>query len=164
MASVGGGGDSSQEFDLNIAPIIDCFTVLITYLLVSASFVSLKAIDSEIAVVGSANSSAASQSPPPSSPPNPPMAMTLRLASSKSVQISLSGGTIQSPIQIQVPAKNNGEFDAESLSKQIQDLNVKFQKIDDVSVSADAGIIYREIVQLMERVKSSYPRVAIAVD
>lgn len=35
------GGGRNQEVDLNITPIIDCFTVLITFLLASASFLSI---------------------------------------------------------------------------------------------------------------------------
>ena len=35
------GSSGSQEVDLNITPIIDCFTVLITFMLASASFLSI---------------------------------------------------------------------------------------------------------------------------
>jgi len=35
------GSNNSQDVDINITPIIDCFTVLITFLLASASFLSI---------------------------------------------------------------------------------------------------------------------------
>jgi len=35
------GSSNSQDVDINITPIIDCFTVLITFLLASASFLSI---------------------------------------------------------------------------------------------------------------------------
>jgi biopolymer transport protein ExbD len=35
------GGTPSQDVEVNITPIIDCFTVLITFLLASASFLSI---------------------------------------------------------------------------------------------------------------------------
>jgi biopolymer transport protein ExbD len=41
MSANFGGGGNGQEVELNITPIIDCFTVLITFLLASASFLSL---------------------------------------------------------------------------------------------------------------------------
>lgn len=41
MSSNFGSGGNTQEVDLNITPIIDCFTVLITFLLASASFLSI---------------------------------------------------------------------------------------------------------------------------
>ena len=39
--SANSGSSSGQEVELNITPIIDCFTVLITFLLASASFLSI---------------------------------------------------------------------------------------------------------------------------
>jgi len=39
------GSDSGQDVELNITPIIDCFTVLITFLLASASFLSIGFFD-----------------------------------------------------------------------------------------------------------------------
>jgi biopolymer transport protein ExbD len=45
--SVGGG--NSQDADINLAPIIDCFTVLIAFMLVSASFLSIGVLDAGIA-------------------------------------------------------------------------------------------------------------------
>ena len=35
------GSSNKQDVDINITPIIDCFTVLITFLLASASFLSI---------------------------------------------------------------------------------------------------------------------------
>ena len=42
------------DFELNLASIIDCFTVLITYLLVSASFISLGILDVSVPVMACA--------------------------------------------------------------------------------------------------------------
>ena len=39
------GSSSDGEVELNITPIIDCFTVLITFLLASASFISIGFFD-----------------------------------------------------------------------------------------------------------------------
>ena len=40
--------DTSQDFDVNITPIIDSFTVLITFMLASASFLSVGIFDAGI--------------------------------------------------------------------------------------------------------------------
>lgn len=47
MSSGGNRRQLDQEFELNIASIVDCFTVLITYLLAAASFISLGNIEIE---------------------------------------------------------------------------------------------------------------------
>src|SRR5690349_10579471 len=41
--------EEEQDLELNLASIIDCFTVLITYLLVSASFIALGSFDVAVA-------------------------------------------------------------------------------------------------------------------
>src|SRR3954462_13573955 len=58
----GGQGGQSQDFDLNLAPIIDCFTVLITFMLASASFLAIGILDAQIALPGT--SSTPNQKPP----------------------------------------------------------------------------------------------------
>ena len=40
---------NSLDFELNLAPIIDCFTVLIAFILISASFASINILDAGIA-------------------------------------------------------------------------------------------------------------------
>ncbi len=42
-------GEHEQDFELNLASIIDCFVVLIAFILVSTSFFSIGIIDAEVA-------------------------------------------------------------------------------------------------------------------
>ena len=42
-------GSGGQDFELNLASLIDCFTVLITFLLASASFLSVGILDAGVA-------------------------------------------------------------------------------------------------------------------
>src|SRR3989338_6075956 len=46
-------GSQSQDFELNLASIIDCFTVLVTFLLASSAFLSIGILDAGIAAGGS---------------------------------------------------------------------------------------------------------------
>lgn len=56
-----GSKGGSQDFDINLAPIIDCFTVLITFMLVSASFLAIGIFDAGVEAAGT---SAANTKPP----------------------------------------------------------------------------------------------------
>src|SRR3954469_12585388 len=58
----GSGKHQSQDFELNITSIIDTFTVLITFMLASASFLSIGIFDAGI----SAGGDAATATKPPS--------------------------------------------------------------------------------------------------
>ena len=80
--SAGSGGNSNQDFDLNLAPIIDCFTVLITYLLVSASFISLNSLDVGIAATGDTAAAA--------NPSTPPLALTAELKDMKMLELTFT--------------------------------------------------------------------------
>src|SRR4051812_44898679 len=47
------GGSHSQDFEVNLTSIIDCFTVLIAFVLVSTSFVSIGLMDAGVSAGGS---------------------------------------------------------------------------------------------------------------
>ena len=82
---VDNSGGSSQEVELNLAPIIDCFTVLITYLLVTASFLTFAAVDVSI----SANNPSKQETPSPED--THPLVMTLDLDAENQILLRVSG-------------------------------------------------------------------------
>src|SRR5947208_300860 len=93
--------DREQDFELNIASVIDCFTVLITYLLVSASFISISALDIDVAGVGDA---------PQSEPP--PVSIAVQLEDNRSLTIKITGAEKNEWV---VDAKD-GNWDLDSLN------------------------------------------------
>src|SRR3954465_141066 len=90
-------GDGGQDFDLNLAPIIDCFTVLITYLLVSASFISLTALDVGVAAAGQADPNAVQ-------PKTIPFNLSVQLAESRAIALKITGGPKSIDVTVPVPA------------------------------------------------------------
>lgn len=46
------GSGPSQDFELNLAPIIDCMVVLIAFLMVSLSYLSIQMMDASVASTG----------------------------------------------------------------------------------------------------------------
>src|SRR4051812_14599722 len=86
MSAISSG--SGQDIDLNIAPIIDCFTVLITYLLVSASFLSLAVLEVGVAASGD-------MAPPvevPLKPVDPPLSLSVMMKQQGGFEVKLTGG------------------------------------------------------------------------
>src|SRR3954470_1256357 len=106
-ASVEGG--SGQDVELNLAPIIDCFTVLITYLLITASFINLAAMDVGVSATG-----AAAPLDQPRGPP--PMFMTLLMAEGGKMTLTISGGTLQTDVVVAIEAAANGAWNLNLLS------------------------------------------------
>src|SRR4051812_10232604 len=95
-------GGSNQDFDLNIAPIIDCFTVLITYLLVSASFISLNVLDIGVAASGEA--------PAETVPAEPPVMFSLEISAAKLITLKVSGGAEGLDLSFPIAPAANGEW------------------------------------------------------
>src|SRR3954464_8653245 len=92
--------ETEQDFELNIASIIDCFTVLITYLLVSASFISIGVLD--------VSSVSGAQSPEVKVPP---LTLSVQMDQAKIRFLKVTGGDAAKQL-VSVPAKQ-GAWDFE---------------------------------------------------
>jgi biopolymer transport protein ExbD len=141
-------GDAPQDIELNIASIIDCFVVLITYLLISASFISLGVLDVSVATpVPPTNSSAAGASD----------SLTIELAKDKGVQVSISG---KSSAQFSIPPKD-GSLDFERLQQQLAEVKQKWPDLQSALVTADNTAEYKELVKVIETARSAVPSVSL---
>lgn len=146
-------GEGGQDFDLNLAPIIDCFTVLITYLLVSASFISLTALDVGVAAAGQADPGAA--------PKTPPYSLMIELAAQQVVTFKLTGGPGNVNLAFPVPATRNG-WDIGGLEKEAAKLVKQYPDLKEATMQTDPVIIYRDVVKIVEALKRSLGKVYLA--
>lgn len=151
---VSDGGANSQDFELNLAPIIDCFTVLITYLLVSASFLSLSILDVGVSANGEATPQEQQQA-------EIPISMEISIGLNKSVTIKISGGPTNMDMAIPVEAAG-GLMDVPGLIAKVNDSIVKFPVIQEVSVTAEPGVRYKELIKLIDNLKKAIPKIYIA--
>jgi biopolymer transport protein ExbD len=135
-----------QDFELNIASVIDCFTVLITYLLVSASFISISALDIDIAGAGDA---------PQTEPP--PVSIAVNLEDNHSLLIKVTGAERD---QWVVEAKD-GTWDTDSLSAKLQSLHDKWPTVNSALMGADDSMEYKEIVKVVESAKKALPNITL---
>lgn len=148
MSSVESG--SGQDFDLNIAPIIDCFTVLITYLLVSASFLSLCVLEVGVAVSGD-------MAPPavqPEKPPEPPLNLLIFMKQIGTFELKVTGG-IQN-LNWSIPVANEKDLDA-----RLSDLMKRLPTLKEANLSAEPTIHYKEMIKVIENVKKIIPKIFI---
>jgi biopolymer transport protein ExbD len=147
-----GDGGGGQDFDLNLAPIIDCFTVLITYLLVSASFLSLSIFDVGVAASG------ASSTPNPKTPPH---TITLQMHESKTIDIRVNGGAENLALVIPIAGRGS-EWDLTATSTKLEDLKQRYSDITDISLTAENHVIYKEIVRAIESLRKTNPKIFLA--
>lgn len=142
-AGAGGGGENESDFELNLAPIIDCFTVLITYMLVSASFISLDILNIQVATT--------SDQPVEQQPQEPQAALGLEIGD-KSLEFKITG---KEEAKFNVDVNDKGEWDPAQMEETLKKIQKKWPSIKDISVKAQPAIEYRQIVKAVENLKQS---------
>lgn len=150
---VGNDGNGSQDFELNLAPIIDCFTVLITYLLVSASFISLGILDVGVSAVKDGGDGPVSA--------EVPMNVVLQMEAHGKMQIKATGGAPAVNISVTVPA-NGEKGNWNMMSAELRKLKERLPQLKEISVYAASDVQYQELVKAIEKIKGEIPKVYLA--
>lgn len=140
-------GSGGQDFDLNLAPIIDCLTVLITFMLATATFLSIGVLDAGIAAAGATTSDATP----------PPVQITVELQPNQALSIKLSGKANQT---IKLPAKD-GNWDYASMTRELAGIKSRWKGVNAATLNADNSIEYRHVVKTMEEVRKEIPAVLL---
>lgn len=138
-----GGSNSGQDFDLNLAPIIDAFTVLIAFMLVSATFLAIGIFDAGISAGGA---KASSTTPPP-------VTLTLQLKNDRTMVLQVTG-----------KMNKSSPFQAEGyapLLAQLQDLRTRFPAATSLTLKADDKVAYADVIKTMEQIKTQIPLVLL---
>ena len=143
----GGRGKQSQDFELNIASIIDSLTVLIAFMLVSASFLSIGILDAGVAAAGSVATNAA----PPS------INVTVELGQDQKITIKTSGKLNES----RAIAGASGQYDLGELTARLGSLKSKWTDLTAVTLTSDESIEYKDVVKVMEALRKSVPVVLL---
>ncbi len=153
--NVSEGGSGSQDFELNLAPIIDCFTVLITYLLVTASFIALNAIEVGVSANGEAPAEA-------QAPTETPLNMEVLLAADRNVTIKLTGGPQNLDMSIPVAPLPAADWNIEEIVARIADIKGRYPALAEASVAAEPTVKYKELIKVIESLKKQLPKLFLA--
>jgi len=140
----------STEFELNLAPIIDCLTVLITFLLASASFLSIGLLDAGVAAGGDS-----AKGEPPA------VQIRVELNKDQSYRIEVSGKMNQ---KITIPAKDS-KWDRTRLESELGTLKKRWPEVSAATVAAasnaEDSIEYKDVVQTMDTARKTHPAVLL---
>jgi biopolymer transport protein ExbD len=132
-------GGMAQDFELNLAPIIDCFTVLIAFMLASASFLAIGIFDAGANAAGAAASQ--SQAPDP-----------------VSIQVEIKG---LSRFEVRVTSgksTSKSEFNTrETLRGELNRLKKEWPQLQTATLSADDSVEYKEVILTLAELRSQFP-------
>jgi biopolymer transport protein ExbD len=132
-------GGPSQDFELNLAPIIDCFTVLIAFLLATASFLS----------IGFIEAGAAAQRAGSGAVQEPRAILRVRLTGhGEAAEFELSG-------------KKSRLLVAE-LEARAQEWKNAHPNLETATLEADDAVEYRAVVEAMEKLRAAIPVIQLS--
>lgn len=140
-----GGKGGSQDFDLNLAPIIDCFTVLITFMLVSASFLATGIFDAAAEAPGQA----AADTKPPA------VHLEVTLLDQSTLEVKLSG---KEKFTHKLPPKDQ-DWNLAALQSELQQIQKKWPEVQSMTLAASNEIQYLHLIKVMEASKKIIPGV-----
>jgi biopolymer transport protein ExbD len=150
--NISGGGSSrggeSQDFELNIASIIDCFTVLIAFMLASTAFLSIGILDAGVAAAGA---TATDNSAPP------PVNLALELKGDKVLTIKVTGKSTSN----QTVTAKDGAWDLAALTDKLNALHQQWPTVNAITLTADNTIEYKDVIQTMDTVRKTIPVVLL---
>lgn len=144
----GASGDDGEDgdFELNLAPIIDCFTVLITYMLVSASFITINAMEVNVAATTTA---------PQPQEQTFQASVAIELSATHEISFKVND---RKPASFTVPARD-GSWDLAGMESTTQKLLEKWPTLKEINVKANDELEYREIVKVVENLKGHFAAV-----
>lgn len=148
MSASLGQPEGGQDFDLNLAPIIDCFTVLITFMLASASFLAIGVFDA--ATAANTNVPSANQTPPA-------IRVDVELTGKKELKLRVEG---KAKFQKVFPPKE-GTYDGTTLVGELKSLKSKFPDTTGFVLTAEDEIEYSQLIGLMEVFRKQVPALSI---
>ncbi len=142
-----GRGSANQDFDLNIASIIDCFTVLIAFMLASAAFLSIGILDAGIAAGGTESTGTTP----------PPINITVELKKDRAIAIRTIGKESRS----ESISSKAGMWDYEGMARQLTSIKSRYPAVNAVTLAADQDVEYKNVVEAMQHARKSLPVVLL---
>lgn len=131
-----GRGRRNQDFDLNITALIDCFTVLIAFMLVAATFVSVGILDAGVAAAGA---TAVSSEPPQH-------LLTIEMKANHTFGVKVSG---KDNFNQQI-SNESGVWNYEGLAKQLEEIKKKWPTLNAATLVAENSVEYQDVIKSME--------------
>lgn len=137
----------SQDFEVNLTPIVDCLTVLIAFVMISISFFSVGILDAGIAA-GGEKSNAAKPSP---------INVTITLSEKHEIGVAVKGASNRT-VQLE---PRGGEWNYEGLTRELSGLKTKWPDLGGATLLADNNVSYRDVIKAMDVGRKAIPTILL---
>ena len=137
----------TQDFDLNLAPIIDCFTVLIAFVMISTAFASVGILDAGVAAGG--------ETAAPTTPAPVRVGVDVRAGYQFTVHVS---GKENRDFTVR---GEQSDWNLAALKKELGEVKQKWPSVEGAVLKADDSVSYNDVVRSMDAVRASFPAVML---
>lgn len=147
---VGGEGGDSADVELNLAPIIDCMTVLVAFLLLSASYVSVYVLDANLPPLVVASEE-------PVAPPNG-ITLSAMLKQTGELELKVSGAETSSEL-FRVDVGDDAA--AERVRTRITEIKTKWPETKSLTLNGEDEVPYHEVVRVLEELRPAMANISL---
>jgi biopolymer transport protein ExbD len=134
---------ASQDFDLNLAPIIDCLVVLIAFLMVSLSYISIQMIDAGMTASGGLSQTV-----------NPNLSLEFRVESESQVALS---------IKEKGKKARQLSFSMASIESEVSTFLTSLpESPESALINAHDQVSYEWVIKTLDAVKTHIPQVQLS--
>lgn len=142
-----------QDFELNIAAIIDCFVVLISFLLISTSFVAIGIIDAEVGAAGDEHIEDALLAAA--------IQVTINLKSDQTIEVHVRGDVTRDYVLSPNVKLGIKQWNHEKLIDHLALLKGEWPKLQSAVLLADNTVAYQDVIKSMEVAHTAIPHIAL---
>ena len=132
----------SGMFELNIVPIIDCLTILVTFMLASGVFISIGLLDVGVSASGAALAAVDG---------NPPIDIQVELRADKTFKLKVNGRENR-----EQPIAN-----LEQLSTELKAIRKRWDTVKAVTLISYKELAFQDVVKSMETIRKTHSEVML---
>jgi biopolymer transport protein ExbD len=140
-------GKKSTDFEVNIVPIVDCLTILVTFLLAAGVYYSIAMLDVKVSAGGKST-----ESKPPAA-----INVTISLDNGHNVLLNVGGKESQ---RLNIKG-TSGKPDLSTLSRNLASLQQKYPDVKTTTLTAHREVAYQELISVMEAIRTTHPDVLL---
>lgn len=142
------GGEEQADTELNLVPIMNLFTVLIPFLLLSAAFIQVKVINASVPAIADGSDPEREQE----AYDQRPVVVNLQVQSA-GYAVSASGEDLSAEELRKLTARigrKQREYDRDALQRYLVAVKQRYPKSDTIIIAPDPEIPYQRIIEVMD--------------
>ncbi|MGE0616282.1 MAG: ExbD/TolR family protein [Bacteriovoracia bacterium] len=143
-----GQSGSKLDFEINIVPIVDCLTILVTFILASGLYISIGILNVNVSSAVGATSSESED----------PVKISVQMSMNHDLSIKLTGSGAQNEIRV---GSVNNQWNFDRLKSELKKVQSAWPKVKTATLVSARDVAYQDVVKTMEATRNTHPDVVL---